>query len=169
MFLDDNDAIFGIVIVFLLQIVVTYNHNLSDDTQILKKSPSSADVFDLIKCHSSRWDEFGSELRVPFNTRESLRHNIALEDGGRLERVVVKWIESQCSPVTWENIVHMLVSMDLKTTAGEVMDYLKRRQVIDKSQSKQLYTTFITPCIIPKHLFIGSMWIQHVIPKITEY
>ena len=112
------------------------NHNFLDDTPILKMSPNSADVFDLIKCHSSRWDEFASGLRVPFDTRESLRHNIALKDGGRLEWVVVKWIESQCSPVTWENIVHTLESMNLKTTAGEVMDYLKRRQVINKSQSK---------------------------------
>ena len=121
-----------------------YNHNFLDDTPILKMSPNSADVFDLIKCHSSRWDEFASGLRVPFDTRESLRHNIALEDGGRLERVVVKWIESQCSPVTWENIIHTLVSMDLKRTAGEVQDYLKHQQVISKSQSKHLYTTFIS-------------------------
>ena len=117
-------------------------------------------MFDLIKCHSSRWDEFASGLRVPFDTRESLRRNIALEDGGRMERVVVKWIESQCSPVTWENIVHTLVSMELKTTAGKVQDYLKRQQVICKFQSKQLYTTFITLCIIPKHLFIGAMQVQ---------
>ena len=133
-----------------------------EDTQILKKSPNSADVFDLIKCHSSRWDEFASGLRVPFDTRESLRRNIALEDGGRLERVVVKWIESQCSPVTWENIIDTLVSMDLKRTAGEVQDYLKHQQVISKSQSKQIYTTFITPCIIPKHLFIGAMQVQYL-------
>ena len=113
-----------------------YNHTFLEDTQILKKSPNSAEVFDLIKCHSSRWEEFASGLRVSLNTRESFRHDITLEDGGRLERVVVKWIESQCSPVTWENIVHILVSMDLKTTAGEVMDYLKCQQVIDKSQSK---------------------------------
>ena len=142
------------------------NHNFLDDAPILKKSPNSAVVFDLIKCHSSRWDEFASGLRVPFDTRESLRHNIALEDGGRLERVVVKWIESQCSPVTWENIIDTLVSMDLKRTAGEVQDYLKHQQVISKSQSKQLYTTFITPCIIPKHLFIGSIRIQYLIQKI---
>ena len=116
-------------------------------------------MFRLIKCHSARWDEFARELRVPCNSRDSLGRNISLEDGGRLERVVEKWIESQCSPVTWENIIHTLVSMDLKRTAGEVRDYLKHQQGINKSQSKQLCTIFITPCV---HLFIGSIWIQYL-------
>ena len=147
-----------------MNIVITYHHNFLDDTKILKKSPNSAVVFDLIKCHSSRWDEFARELRVPLDTRESLRHNIALEDGGRLERVVVKWMESQCSPVTWGNIVHTLVSMELKTTAGEVMDHLKSRKMFDKYQSKQLYTTLITTYIIPKNLFIGTIDTAKITP-----
>ena len=121
-----------------------FNHFL-DDTPILKKSPNSSEVFDLIKCHSARWDEFASELRVPCNTRDSLGRNISLEDGGRLDRVVEKWVESQCSPVTWENVIDTLLSMDLKTTAGKVQDYLKRQQVITKSSCKQLYMTFLIP------------------------
>ena len=116
------------------------NHFL-DDTPILKKSPNSSELIPLIKCHSSRWDEFASVLQVPLDKRESLRRDSTLENGGRLKRVVVIWIESQCSPVTWKNIVHTLVSMDLKTTADKVQDYLKQQQVICKSRSKQLCTT----------------------------
>ena len=115
-----------------------------DDTSILKQPPSSLDLFHLIKCHSSRWDEFARELRVPSDKRQSLRQNIGLEDEGRLERVVMKWIESRCSPVTWQNIIHTLLSMELKTTAGSVQDYLKHQQVINKSTSEKIYTTIIT-------------------------
>ena len=112
------------------------------EIEVMKMSPNSSDVLDFIKCHSARWDEFASELKVPNDTRESLRHNVTLEDRGRLDRVVMKWIQSQCSPVTWENIIHTLVSMDLKTTAGSIQDYLKHQQGINKSQSKQLYTNW---------------------------
>ena len=121
-----------------------FNHFL-DDTPILKKSPNSSEVFDLIKCHSAIWDEFGIALRVPHDTRESLRHDVALSCLSRLNRVVEKWIQSQCSPVTWENVIDTLLSMDLKTTADEVQDYLKHRQVITKSSCKQLYMTFLIP------------------------
>ena len=102
-----------------------YNNNYNlflDDPPILKKSPNSSDVMYFIKCHSARWDEFGSELRVPYDTRESLRRDVTLDDRGRLERVVMKWIQSQCSPVVWQNVIDTLLSMELKITAGEVHD-----------------------------------------------
>ena len=91
-----------------------------------------------IKCHSARWDEFGSELRVPYDTRESLRRDLTLDDRGRLERVVMKWIQSPCFPVTWQNVIDTLLSMELKTTAGEVHDWLKHQQMINKSLSKPI-------------------------------
>ena len=118
-----------------------YNHFL-DDNPILEKSPNSSEVFDLIKCHADRWDEFGIELQVSLETRDSLRHDVALGDRSRLDRVVMKWIQSQCSPVTWKNIIHTLESMDLKVTARKVQDYLKH-QVITKSSCKQLYMTLL--------------------------
>ena len=115
-----------------------------DDTPILKKVPDNFSVLYFIKCHSARWDEFASELQVAFNKRDSLKRDSNLDDRGRLERVVIFWSESQCSPVTWQQILKTLESMDLKTTAGIVQDCLKRQQVFNKSQSKQLYTTQIT-------------------------
>ena len=143
MCLDDNWLSFNNNFI-LIENCYRYNFNhFLDDTSILKKSPNSSEVFHLIKCHSARWDEFASELHVPCNTRDSLGRNILLEDGGRLERVVVKWIQSQCSPVTWENIIRTLASMDLNATACEVQDYLKHRQVVTKSSCKQLYMTLL--------------------------
>ena len=108
----------------------------SDDIQILKKSPDCIDVFNLIKSHSAKWDGFARELHVDDNTRESLKHNISLENDVRIERVLKIWIESQCSSVTWEKILDVLISMDLKTTAGKVQEYLKYQEVIDKYITK---------------------------------
>ena len=102
----------------------------------LKISHDCADVFALIECHSAKWNEFGRALKVDLNTRESLRRDNRLDNGDRLEHVLEKWIESQCSPVTWEHVINMLSSMDLKKTASSVQDYLKRRQVMKTSSSK---------------------------------
>ena len=108
----------------------------SDNIQIVKKSPDCTDVFHLIKCHSAKWDGFARELHVDYNTRESLKHDISLEDDGRLERVLKRWIESQCSLVTWEKILDVLISIDLKTTAGEVQKYLNYQEAVDKYVTK---------------------------------
>ena len=122
-----------------------YNHHLFiDNTPILKKSPDSSHVMYFIKCHSARWNEFGSELQVPSNKRESLKHDKTLDDRDRLEQVVIFWIESECSLVTWQKILKTLDSMDLNKTARRVQDCLKSQQVFNKSQSKQLCTTEIT-------------------------
>ena len=127
---------------------------LLDLTAILKKSPDSSDVMNFIKCHSARWNEFGSELEVPYNTRVSLKHDKALDDRDRLEGVVIFWIESECSPVTWEKILKTLDSMDLKKTAGIVQDSLKNQQMINKPQSKALCTTLFTNLFLIKELII---------------
>ena len=82
-------------------------------------------------------------MQVPIDPRESLRHNISLDDEGRLEHVVMNWIESQCSPVTWQNILDVLSSMSLKNTASKVKEFLKEQQVIDKYMSKPPITHYI--------------------------
>ena len=79
-------------------------------------------------------------MRVDDNTRESLRRDIRFDDGGRLEQVLMNWIESRCSSVTWEKILDVLSSMTLKKTARDVKEYLKDQQVIDKYKSKPDYT-----------------------------
>ena len=117
-----------IKIIFILD-----NHG---EVERLKQSPDCADVFGLIKCHSVSWNEFGRELKVDNNTRESLRRDSSLDNEDRLEQVLNKWIESQCSPVTWEHVINTLSSMDLKKTASSVRDYLKCQHMINTSPSK---------------------------------
>ena len=71
------------------------------------------------------------ELRVD-NTHESLERNNSLEDWQKLDTVLKTWIESHSSPVTWENVIHILVKMQLKNTAVNVQEYLEKQEVIDR-------------------------------------
>ena len=72
------------------------------------------------------------ELNIDDNTRESLKHNNSLENWKRLETVLKTWIESHSSPVTWENVIHILKKMQLKNIAVNVQEYLKKQEVIDQ-------------------------------------
>ena len=73
------------------------------------------------------------ELRVDDNTRESLlKRNNSLEDWQRLDTVLKTWIESHSSPVTWENVICILVKMKLMNIAVNVQEYLKKQEVIDR-------------------------------------
>ena len=107
-----------------------------DDEQaivsILKKCPDVDDVFDLIKNHSAKWDKFGIALKVDENTRSSLLQEVRLEDDGKLDRILRKWHEAQPSEVTWEKVLGVLDSMELRRTANEVKRFLKKPNVIKK-------------------------------------
>ena len=72
------------------------------------------------------------ELRVGDSTRQSLKRNNTLEDWQKLDTVLMTWMDSHSSPVTWENVIHILVKMELKKIAVNVQDYLKKQEVIDR-------------------------------------
>ena len=71
------------------------------------------------------------ELRVGDNTRESLKRN-SLEDWQKLDTVLKTWMDSHSSPVTWENVIRILVKMELMKIAVNVQEYLKKQDVIDR-------------------------------------
>ena len=130
------------LIVFFYDDCFYYVLDDQNDFEILKKSPDRTDVFSLIKCHSAKWDEFARELKVLDNTRESLRRNGSLVDEGRLEFILKEWIESHCSPVTWEKILDVLSSMLLNSTASEVLKFLNNQQVIDKYSNEPDFASY---------------------------
>ena len=65
------------------------------------------EVFSLLKGKSSEWDKIGRELEVSDNFREELR-NQSLTDESRLEKVLAKWVESECSEVSWDHLQRVL-------------------------------------------------------------
>ena len=82
------------------------------------------------------------ELNIDDNTCESLKHNNSLENWKRLETVLKTWIESHSSPVTWENVIHILKKMKLKNIAVNVQEYLKKQEVIDWYIQEPDFTPF---------------------------
>ena len=105
----------------------------SDDNQtILTKSPEVCDVFKLIKSHSAKWNEIAMELKVDENTRTRLLRDTQLGIDGKLDHILHKWNEAQSTDVTWEKILEMLESLELRKTACEVNKFLKESRIIKK-------------------------------------
>ena len=105
----------------------------SDDNQtILTKSPEVCDVFKLIKSHSAKWNEIAMELKVDENTRTRLLRDTQLGIDGKLDHILHKWNEAQSTDVTWEKILEMLESLELRKTACEVNKFLKEPRIIKK-------------------------------------
>ena len=78
----------------------------------------------LTKCCSSKWNEIGRELNVPFDYRQRLFKKYT-EDEDRLEDVLQRWIQSESVPVTWSSLVSALEAIDHKDVAREVKDFLR--------------------------------------------
>ena len=61
----------------------------------------------LIKNQSSEWDSIGRVFGVSLNYRKELRKYISLDDCGRLEWVLRKWLETSTN-CTWEDFIQLL-------------------------------------------------------------
>ena len=99
---------------------------------ILKKSPDVDDVKDLIKNHSAKWNDFAMALKVDEDTRSSLLHDEKLGNNGKLDHILRKWYEALPSEVTWEKVLEVLDSMELRRTANEMKRFLKNPNTIEK-------------------------------------
>ena len=91
--------------------------------QIVQK-PEVHHVYRQLKKKSISWNEFGRELGVSVEFRDELRKNISLSNDDRLEKVLCKWSESECSEVSWDRIIKVLKELDYNSMAKDVKDYL---------------------------------------------
>ena len=91
--------------------------------QIAQK-PQVNHVYRQLKKESISWNEFGRELGLSIGFRDELRKDISLSNGDRLEKVLCKWSESECSEVSWGTIIEMLKDLDYNSMAKDVKDYL---------------------------------------------
>lgn len=89
----------------LFIIVPGLNHQLSWGSDV---PPTLHNVFELLKSISFQWDAIGRELGVTHNDREIIRTDITMDTQRKLEEVIYKWIQSECTPVTWDNLVQAL-------------------------------------------------------------
>ena len=89
-----------------------------------QRLPKLYDAHRLTKCCSSKWNEIGRELGVPFDYRQQLFKKYT-KDEERLEDVLQRWIQSESVPVTWSSLVSAVEAIDHKDVAREVKDFLR--------------------------------------------
>ena len=107
---------------------------------ILKKSPEKSDVYDLLKKKSAYWEEFALELKLGDSFRQELRREGAVTTSRiKLDKVLMKWIDSETSDVTWSNIINMLEELEFLDLARNVDDYLSKEDVVKKYIQKEDY------------------------------
>lgn len=87
------------------------------------------DVFKLLKKKSSDWNDIGRELNVSKNYRKGLEREGPMNTNeDKLECILEKWLESECSEVSWKHLIEVLRDeLEWKDTAKEVEEFLFKR------------------------------------------
>ena len=91
---------------------------------VQKCKPDLKDVHNLLKQKSSKWDEIGGGLEVCYNFRQC-QESLTTSAQQKLEAVLNKWIESECSEVSWNHLTQVLKDMGLVDVAEKVRRYLQ--------------------------------------------
>ena len=92
---------------------------------VQKCKPDLEDVLYLLKQKSSKWDEIGGGLKVCYDFRQcQLKQGMMTDAQQRLEAVLNKWIESECSEVSWNHLIRVLIDIKLVDVAEKVKSYL---------------------------------------------
>ncbi len=89
-----------------------------------KHSQLVNDVHRLLNYISVDWNDIGRELKVNWNYREELRKEAGLTNAYKLESVLQKWAQSECSVVNWDTIMQVLERLQRREVLRSVKDYL---------------------------------------------
>ena len=102
----------------------------------------------MLKKKSAHWDDFARELNIDDNSRQELAiEGNTTTSRTKLEKVLIKWINSQTSEVTWKNIIDALEGLEFIELARDVKDFLRKQDVV-KRYSEKLDYEGITSIII---------------------
>ena len=81
-----------------------------------------------MKSISCKWNAIGRALGLSLSVRKSItKPGLQQTDEDKLKEVLDKWIESQCSDVTWDHLIHDVLEVDLKN--HELADDVKRHLI----------------------------------------
>ena len=100
---------------------------------IHSRAPDPNDVFNLLRSKAFNWDDVGRELQIPFGFREELRREgVMATPENKLERVLRKWVVSECSGVTWSKVIEVLNKLQFKDLIESAKLFLKREDILNK-------------------------------------
>ncbi len=109
-------------------------------SDIWRKSPTLYDANRVLGDMSARWDSLGGSLKVDKNIREGLTYNSMLRESAKLETVLQEWMQSYCSPVTWEHLFNVLKDdMKRMDEAAKIDQYLQRDDIKKQYKDKPIW------------------------------
>ncbi len=96
------------------------------DQLILSQVPHAIDVFNLLKVKAVQWNDIGREFKVSFGYCEELRmEGIMSTAENKLERVLYRWVQSECSDVTWNKVIEVLKILQFNDLIEPTKDVLR--------------------------------------------
>ena len=110
--------------------------NLYCLTESIKlKEPEVSDVFELLKKISNEWNNIGRGLGIELNDRDTIKKE-GQDQKDRLERVVVKWIESKTTNVTWGTLMEVMEKLEYRDIVKEIETFLNKPNTIEKYNAR---------------------------------
>ena len=115
------------------------------------------DVYQLLKLRSDEWVEIGRELKLPTSFCNGLdRKGPVYSDNTKLDKVINEWLETWCSPPTWDNLIKALERLKWKSVAEDVKKFLTTDPgAIRKYNWKP--GMYITACLYHAGLFLYNV------------
>ena len=101
---------------------------------VLSQSPDLYDVFDVLRDKVHDWNSIGRELKISYEPfRKGLEmEGIMMTNESKLEKVLNKWAETKCSPVTWLTVLKVLKILQYKDILESTQLLLKREDILNK-------------------------------------
>ena len=110
---------------------------LIDYSLILRKSPDINDAYKLLKPKAAYWSKIARELDVETGYRDELQMMASLDARDKLECVIKKWKESECSDFTWGTLIEALKELEYIDVVRAVQEFLAKPNVIRKYQNRK--------------------------------
>ena len=103
---------------------------------MLRKSPDFNHAYKLLKPKATHWNRIARELDVDDDYREELKMRADIDAKDKLECVIKKWKESECSDITWGTLIEALKELEFIDVVRAVQEFLAKPDIIRKYQNR---------------------------------
>ncbi len=83
-------------------------------------------MYNLLRDRAYQWNDIGREFGVDYGYRNELQmQGVQTTSKDKLESVIMKWEQSQCSDVTWSNVIKVLKILQFNDLMEPTKDILR--------------------------------------------
>ena len=108
---------------------------LSSIGSMLRKSPDINHAYILLKPIAAHWNKIARELKVDHCYCKELEKQGTPDARDKLEHVIKKWNESECSDFTWGTLIEALKELEFIDVVRAVQEFLAKPDIIRKYQN----------------------------------